>query len=373
MSGSGEDRFFSRLALAALAALLAYLLWLILRPFLGAMLWASLLALILHPINLEVRQRFGGRSGSAAVVMTLAVLVAIVGPSVLISLVFVRQAADLVARLSEVASRYHVEKPQDIFRIPALDRAVQWIGDNTPLTVEQLREWVTDNARRALELAVTGGRAIVLGALGGLLSLVLMLFLLYFFFRDGEEMATRTIGLIPGPAARKREMTEYLAEVTRAVVYGSLLTALVQGTLVGIAFLITGLPSPVVFGALAAVLSLLPVGGTAFVWLPGAAALAAQGHWGKAIFLAAWGALLVGTIDNLLRPLFISGRARISTLPIFLGVIGGLAAFGPIGMFVGPVLIALGLAIVRFLEEEPEAVPAGDPGLETRDAGRGDM
>jgi predicted PurR-regulated permease PerM len=355
MADSTDQRFFSRVALLALSALLVYLLWLILRPFVGAMLWASLLALILHPVNLEARERFRGRRGLAAILMTFAVLVAIVGPAVLVTLVFMRQAADLVTRLSHVAARYHVQKPQDIFRIPALDRAVRWLGDNTPLTVDQLRAWVQDNARVALELAVTGGRSLVIGALGGVLSLVLMLFLLYFLFRDGEEMGRRTVDLIPGPAERKRTLVEYLAQVTRAVVYGSLLTALVQGTLVGVGFLITGLPSPVVFGALAAVLSLLPVGGTAFVWLPGAIVLLSQGHWGKAVFLAAWGALLVGTVDNLLKPLFISGRAEISTLPVFLGVIGGLAAFGPIGMFAGPVLIALGLAIVRFLEEGESA------------------
>jgi predicted PurR-regulated permease PerM len=352
VDGSGDQRFFSRVALVALAGLLVYLLWLTLRPFVSAMAWACLLALILHPVNLEVRERLRGRRGPAAIVMTLAVLVAIVGPAVLITLVFFRQASDLVARLSELAQRYDVHRPQDLFRIPALDHAIRWIGENTPLTVAQLRSWITDNARVALDLAVTGGRSLVLGALGGILSLVLMLFLLYFFFRDGEEMAERTVALIPGPAQRKKFLVDYLAQVTRAVVYGALLTAIAQGTLVGIGFALTGLPSPVVFGALAAVLSLLPVGGTAFVWLPGALALGSQDHWGKAIFLAAWGILIVGTADNLLRPLLISGRARISTLPVFLGVIGGLGAFGPIGLFVGPVLIALGLAIAKFLEEE---------------------
>lgn len=359
MAGPRDDRFFSRIVLLALAALLLYLLWEILKPFVSSILWASLLALILHPVNAQLRERFGGRRGAAAGLMTLVVVVAIVGPATLIVLIFVRQATELVTRLSALAARYHVETAQDIFRIPALDRAVRWIGENTPLTVAQLRAWLADSARTALEVVVAGGRAVLIGTLGAVLSLLLMLFILYFLFRDGDSIAVRTVRLIPAPPAKKASLTEYLSQVTRAVVYGSLLTAVVQGTLVGLGFLITGLPSPVVFGALAAVLSLLPVGGTAFVWAPGAIALAAQGSWGRAIFLAVWGALLVGTIDNVLRPLLISGRAEISTLPVFLGVIGGIAAFGPIGMFLGPVVIALGLAIVRFFEEEPDTPETG--------------
>ena len=152
------------------------------------------------------------------------------------------------------------------------------------------------------------------------------------------------------PRCRRKRAT-FLGSVTRAVVFGTLLTAIIQGASVGVGFVLVRLPSPVVFGAIAAACSLLPVGGTAFVWLPGAMVLAAQGRWGAAIFLVAWGLLFVGVLDNLLRPLFISGRAEISTLPVFFGVLGGLAAFGPIGIFLGPVLVALALALLGFAEE----------------------
>jgi predicted PurR-regulated permease PerM len=132
------------------------------------------------------------------------------------------------------------------------------------------------------------------------------------------------------------------------------LTALTQGALVGIGFAIASLPSPVVFGVLAALLSMLPVGGAAIVWVPAVGWLLYQGRWGFAIFMLAWGLMLSG-LESVLRPLLISGRARISALAIFIGVLGGIPAFGAIGIILGPVVLSLVLALIEFAEELPEA------------------
>jgi predicted PurR-regulated permease PerM len=147
------------------------------------------------------------------------------------------------------------------------------------------------------------------------------------------------------------------------VVLGMLLTAVAQGTLMGVGFALVGLPSPVVFGVLTAVASLVPLVGLALVWVPAVVVLFAQGRPGAAIFLLLWSVLFVGLVDNFLRPIFVSGRANISTLPIFLGLLGGLSAFGAIGMVGGPVLVALVIALFRFAEEaRPQEVPGeGSP------------
>jgi predicted PurR-regulated permease PerM len=168
-------------------------------------------------------------------------------------------------------------------------------------------------------------------------------------------MSVRLKNLIPMTKARKQELFDYLGAVTRAVVFGTLLTALLQGTLVAIGFAIVDLPSPVVFGVIAAIVALLPIGGTSLVWVPATIVLAVQGRYGAALFMLLWGALLVGLIDNFLKPLLISGRAEVPTLAAFLGVLGGLAAFGPIGMFLGPVILALAIALVRWAEENRPA------------------
>jgi predicted PurR-regulated permease PerM len=358
-----ERRFSTRVLAVAGAALLLYLLARILHPFLGPILWALLLAFLLFPANRWLRRKMRGRKGAAALLLTLAVTLGIVIPAASLMLVFVRQAGDLLTRVSGLATRYQIERPQDLLKIPALGRIVQWIDEKTPLAAAELQQWLINAARSALELAVSGGRQLLLGAIGAVVSLLLMLFILYFFFRDGDDMARRAVFLIPMEESRKGRLIAHLSAVMKAVVFGALATALVQGALVGLAFGISGLPSPVVFGFLTALAALLPVAGTALVWLPATIVLYAQGRTGWALFMLLWGALFVGSVDNFLRPRLISGRAEISTLPVFFGVLGGMAAFGPIGLFVGPLVIALALAFVGFAEESiktPESTaPSG--------------
>ena len=169
--------------------------------------------------------------------------------------------------------------------------------------------------------------------------------------RDGGEMVRRGVRLIPMDPARKADLLTHLSAVTRAVVLGTLLTAVAQGTLLGIGFAMVGLPSPVVFGVLSSIVSLVPMVGTALVWIPAVGVLLIQERLWASVFLLVWSLALVGTIDNVLKPLVVSGRAQISTLPVFLGLMGGLSAFGAIGMVLGPVIVALVIALLQFAEE----------------------
>jgi predicted PurR-regulated permease PerM len=354
-----ESRFSTRVFGIAVAALLLYLLARILLPLLGPILWALLLTFLLFPVNRWLRGKLRGRRGAASLLLTFAVTLGIVIPVTLLMLVFFRQATELLSRVSRLAGRYQIEGPQDLLRIPALGQLVEWIDEKTPLKAGEIQEWLVNAARSVLEFAISGGPQVLMGALGAVIGLLLMLFILYFLFRDGDEMAGRMVRLIPLEESRKKRLIAQLSDVMRAVVFGALATALIQGALLGLAFEIAGLPSPVVFGFLAALAALLPVAGTALVWAPATIALYAQGRPGWALFMLLWGALLVGSVDNFLRPRLISGRAEISTLPVFFGVMGGLAAFGPIGMFVGPLVIALALALLGFAEESSAPLPSG--------------
>jgi len=346
-----ESRFYRRVFSLAAAGLLAFALFKILEPFIGPMLWALLLAFLLFPVNQGLRRMLRGRRGVAAILLTLVVTLLLVIPASLLAAAFTGQASELVGLLQEAAGRYHIVQASDLLRVPILDRAIQGIVGLVPVTAEQIQGWIVEAGKRLLQILVTTSGSFFAGALRGFVDLVLTLFLFFFFLRDGEEMAQRLLLLIPLEADRKARLVEHLAAVTRAVVVGLLVTSIVQGTLVGIAFVIVGLPSPVVFGVLAAVVSLLPLVGTALVWAPAALALAMQGRWGAATFLAVWGAAVVSAADNFIRPLLISGRAQIATLPVFLGLLGGVVAFGAIGLFLGPVLVALVLVLLRFAEE----------------------
>jgi len=349
--------FYARVFGLAAAAILAFALYQILEPFVGPILWALLLAFLLAPATQRLRQALGDRRGVAALVLTLVVTLLVLIPAAVLATVFARQAAELVTRLQETAARYQIGQARDLLRIPLLDQAMSWVGEVAGLTHEQIQGWLVGGSRAFLQTLISLTGTFFAGALHAVLGLVLTLFLLFFFVRDGDALVQRLLVLVPLDDRRKAHLVEHLAAVARAVVLGTLVTALVQGTLVGVALALVGLPSPVVFGALAALASLIPLVGTALVWVPAAGVLALQGRWGAAIFMVVWGVVVVSTADNVIRPRVVSGQARISTLPVFLGLAGGVGAFGAIGLFLGPVIVALAIALVRFAEEARQGEP----------------
>jgi predicted PurR-regulated permease PerM len=211
-----------------------------------------------------------------------------------------------------------------------------------------------EGAQTVLKALGSLGRAAFLGALGTVVGFALMMFILFFAIRDGKAMADTAYALLPAADAEKARLFRHLAAVTRALVYGTGVTALAQGTLVGIGFAVVGLPSPIVFGVLAALAALIPLLGTPVVWVPAVIVLAMQGRWGAALFLLLWGAA-VATIDNFLRPWLVAGRAHIGALTVFIGVLGGVSAFGPVGVLLGPLVLALAIALIRYALETREA------------------
>lgn len=212
-----------------------------------------------------------------------------------------------------------------------------------------------EGAKGLLQMLAVFSGSFFVGALAAVVGLAMTPPLLFFFLREGRVMVQKVSVLIPINGGRKTHLVEHLAAVTRAVVLGALLTAIVQGALVGIGFALVRLPSPLVFGVLASVGSLVPLVGASLVWAPAAVMIALQGRWAAASFLTVWGLAVVTSADNFILPRLIAGRAQISTLPVLLGLIGGVSAFGPSGMVLGPVVIALVLALLRFAEELQKA------------------
>ena len=346
-----DDRFYPRVFALVTAVILAGAMVLILRPFLAPILWSMLLALLLFPARQALGRRLGGRYALTALILTVATTTVLVAPVPLLAVAFASQARDLFGRVQRLVADSGISGPSDLLEIPIVSRAILWIEAVSPVDAEQIHGWLISGTQALLQGLVAVSGSFVLGTLNALVGLSITLFVLFFFLRDGDQMMATAVRLIPITPERRGQLDDHVAAVTRAVVFGSLLTALVQGVLVGIGFALVGLPSPVVFGAVAAVASLIPFVGTALVWVPAAGALFLQGRWIAALFVIAWSVAVVSSADNVVRPLFISGRAQISTLPVFLGLIGGLSAFGPIGLVVGPVVVALTLTLLRFAEE----------------------
>jgi predicted PurR-regulated permease PerM len=341
--------FYPRVFALVVAAVLGYALILIFAPFALSIAWAAFLAFLLYPLNIRLRRRFRGKELAAGLITALTPLVILLPLSAL-SIDFVSQISTLLQKLQKSATELDIKSFSDLQQFPWIARINGWLETNTGISAEQIQSWLISGTREVLKRAASMGGGFFLGALGSLLAFAITLFLLFFFLRDGDLMLARARRLIPLTEERKERLFRQLGGVTRAIVVGTSVTAILQGVLIGIGFTIAGLPSPVVFGVLAALLSMLPVGGAAFVWGPAVIWLFFDGRWGFGIFMLVWG-ILLGGLDNILRPMLISGRARISALAVFIGVLGGIPAFGAIGVIAGPVVLSLVLALIEFAEE----------------------
>jgi predicted PurR-regulated permease PerM len=356
-----QDRFATRVAGLAVVAVLAYVLVLIFRPFFGPIVWAFLIAFLLFPAVVRLRRALKNRKALAAAVLTLCVIGGFVIPAGVAAAAFGGQAVELGQRLTRLANQYQIRGPEDLTQLPIVGQAAAWLDERLPVSAAQIQTWAITALQRVLQFLLARSGDLVVGAFGLAGNLALMLFVLFFFFRDGDEMAGRVLRLIPMDPKKKERLLRHLGDVTRAVVFGTLVTALVQGTLIGIAFWITGLPSPVVFGGLAFIASFVPFVGTSLVVVPAVLYLLVKGVLWKTIFMLAWGVLVAGSADNFLRPALVSGRAEIGTLTAFFGVLGGIAAFGIVGLFLGPVILALVLALIQYTEETRAAEATESP------------
>jgi predicted PurR-regulated permease PerM len=364
--GPGNRRFFTRLGAVVLLAAMAYLVWRIVTPLWRPLLWAMLLGALLAPFNLKLSRRLGGRVRLASsITLAIAVLLFLL-PITIVAGAVAAQAAHLLRSLEQHVPDIQSGTKFEMPSLPWLDEGLAWLQANAGISLAQVQGWLLEGTENLLHALMASGGTMVMGALGTTVSVMLMLFVLFFVLRDGPKLAQDVAGMLPIDEHRRARLLQHLGDVTRAVFLGIGLTALAQGALVGFGFWIAGLPSALVFGVIAAIAALIPMVGAALVWVPGALFLAFNGDYGHAVFLAAWGALIVSMVDNFLRPVLISGRAEVPTLAVFIGVMGGLAAFGFIGLFVGPIVLGLLVAVYRYEREELGAArgrtDANDPG-----------
>jgi predicted PurR-regulated permease PerM len=343
-------------ALAAAALLLAGA-YLVLAPFLGAIAWAAILVYVTWPVHRRVRRAVGERL--AAAVTTALVILAVAVPLTLLSLALVDDVAAALRWL-----RAALSEP------PALPG---WVAD-LPVVGGWLAGWhatlrANPGALERLLLARAAGWSQALLEAAGDAGrnagrLVLALLTAYAFFRHGETLVAdlrRALERFTGAGAGPR--LELVGATVRGVCYGVVLTALAQGVLATLGFWATGVRAPVLLGVLTALLAFVPFG-PPLVWAPAGLWLLTQGAVVRGVALLAWGAVAVSGVDNVLRPYFIGGAARIPFLLVLLGVLGGMAAFGLLGLFVGPALLAVLLAVWRDWAgaDSADAPGAGAPG-----------
>ena len=348
-----DATFYRRCFQVVTAAILGYALYKVLHPLSGMLGWAAVLAFILHPLHEWLTGRFRGRRVLSAGILTSLTPFFVLAPLSVLGVVFAGQVAHLLEYLHDYSFLSYTDLLNRLSDAPLVGGLVNWVRENAAVSAQQVQAWITDGLRGVLRTAATMGGDVALGVFGTVVGFFMMLFMLFFFLRDGRTIVESLTRLIPVESGRRAQLLKYLGEVTRAVVYGSATTALIQGVIVGIGFAFVGLPSAVVFGVLAMIASFLPAGAS-LVMIPAVLYLAFEGRWGATIFLALWTALL-WVAENVLRPLLTAHHAKVSTLALFLGAIGGAAAFGILGLVIGPVLLSFIVALVRFAGESAPA------------------
>jgi len=352
-----DEVFYQRTFALLTILILGFLLYYILLPFFGPLAWALFIAFMIQPLHVRLTRGFRGRAGLSAALLTLATMLLLIGPLTALTAAFATQAGHLLQYAQELTAGRRPSELADLNDVPLLGRALMWLQESAGVSLEQIRDYAVEGVRNVLQFLASLSGRIVLGAVGTVIGFVLTMFLLFFAIRDGHDMVATFRALIPMSPNHKARLFVHLAAVTRAMVYGTGVTAITQGILIAIGFAIAGLPSPIVFGVLAALFALVPLAGTPVVWVPAVLVLAGQQRWGIAIFLLVWG-VFVSTLDNFLRPYLVAGRAPVGTLTVFIGVLGGVSTFGPIGIFLGPLVLALVIALIRFTLEVRGMQPA---------------
>lgn len=321
--------------------LMCYLLFTILAPFLATMVWAGTIGAISYPLYDKLLARCRGRENLAAVAMTTLVVLALIIPLVGLIFTLARETTLAYQYIEGVTSGQSGSFMENILRHPQVSPLLDRIRPLTGSFNLELDSMLLPALKRGLASLLNYSTGIVKNFLGFLVKLVLMLITLFFIYRDGRHFLRRFWPVVGIGEKMRVTIATTIARVLDAVMYGFLLTCLVQGTLGGLGFWLAGLPSPFLFGILMAVCAPIPLIGTALVWMPGVIYLLTQGRILAGVLLMIWSAVAVSGIDNIIRPLFISGRAKLPIPVVVFGVLGGLLAFGLTGVVAGPVIVAL--------------------------------
>ena len=342
MHHNSRERF-SQLVFYALIILIGYLTYLVISPFLAPLAWAAVFAVMFYRVHQELAPRIGpSRSALAATLMTAVLIVA---PAVIVVSIIAREVPQVVTYVQQVS----LPSPDRINRIWEAVRQ----RSPTPLPEDPaflLREGV----RRVLAFLAPHAGAAVADLFATLGSLLVMLFAMFFLLRDGHTLARQVRDLLPLPeGARDRLMTD-TRDLIIASVGAGLLVATVQGAIGALAFWLLGIAAPVVWGVVMAMCSLIPVVGAALVWVPAALWLLLSNEIGRGVILVIVGVFGISMADNVLRPILLAGRTTASGLVVFLGLLGGAAAFGFIGLVLGPIILVTAGSLLRvFSRREP--------------------
>jgi predicted PurR-regulated permease PerM len=350
-----------------LALVLLYAVFRILWPFMTAILFGGILVILTFGIFKRVRARMKGRSHRAALVMLVGITFVIVIPALVLIVLLVQQANSVVEKMQSGEAQRMVQRI-DVARIlepvkriaPNFDPATLSPKNLVLPAVQKIPGWVARH-----------GGAVIGGLAGVILGFALTLLSMYYFYVEGESILEQLSILSPLPKRYDDAFRARFKDVIEATFRGQVFTGLAQGIMTAIGLAIAGVPGAVFWGAVAALLSVIPMVGAGAVWIPAsiylciAASMGARPWW-QAIFLIIWGALPVSLIDNIVRPWAMAGKAQLPAIPLLFAILGGLQAFGFVGLVIGPLVFSLLMTAIEIYKQsfsEPTAAVAPSPSI----------
>ena len=333
------------ITLGVVLALALYLCWLMLQPFINVILWAAVLAVVFYPMHRRIHARVGSPTGAAAL-STLLVIVLILLPATFITIAVVRELAGAADQLQA-----GVQRLSSASTIPGVGWILERTGGHIQIDPVAAREFIAERLQAWGGALAASTLLLVGGAVGAIVQMVLVVFTMFYMFRDGDRISQAVYKILPLERIQMHDIAVRTREVIGATIYGVLVISAIQGTLGAIIFSVLGLPSPLLWGVVMFFLSMIPMAGSFLVWVPAAIYLALTGAYVKAALLVAWGAIVIGSIDNFLSPRLVGRRARLHELLIFFSVLGGLQVFGVLGIVLGPVVVAVTLAIIEMVRQ----------------------
>jgi len=324
------------LVLIGITTIVFYLCYRLTEPFIPALTWALALAVIGHPLHDWLHRRLRQES----VVAALAVLIVTAILVIPVTLIVQQISQDAMVGISNMAAGIADGRWREALggnsRIAA---AVAWIQREFDVE-DQIKQMAEGRVGSAVEgIWKTTAFAVF--------SWLVTLLLLFYFFRDKQKFLQGLRNLVPLSPEESDKVFRRVRDTVKATVFGTVVVALVQGTLGGLMFWWLGLPAPLLWGSVMALLAIFPIFGAFIVWIPAAIFLALEGSWGKALILTAWGGIVIALIDNLLYPILVKDRLRLHTVPVFIALVGGIAVFGAAGIVLGPVTLAVAVALVE--------------------------
>lgn len=344
MKNEELERWTFLIALTLVSCLFLFLL----QPFFAPILWACIIAILFHPMQIWLQKKLGDRPNFTALITLTVCVFLVVIPVLLLLTSFLQQGIALYQRIDtgEIQPAQYIDRIRQAF--PAVQEFLQRIG----VDIASLRENATKAALATGSFLTQNAVVVGIGTFNFLLKLALMLYIAYFLLRDGRKLIEKLIFVIPLGDERERLLFQNIAGVARATVKGNLVVAMVQGALGGLIFWILEIPAPLLWGVVMAIFSLIPAVGAGLIWFPAALYLYADGQWVTASILVAYGFLVIGLADNFLRPLLVGRDTKLPDWMVLLSTLGGLALFGINGFVVGPLIAVLFVAFWQIFGED---------------------